>query len=194
MFDRLVILTRGSPVYSGKASDCLAWFGRLGFELPAFVNPAEFLVDIAAIDNRSPELEAASLERVEKLKVAWLDESRILYRSDGKIGSEIVPKTMSLTRSAHVKHSPFIRQTRVLTARTFLTTWRDPIGMSGSLFEAVAVGIMTGWVFFGLSTTQSGIRSREGALYNAAALQGYLILIFETYRVSLPDVSRFYFR
>src|SRR6195952_5038537 len=63
MFDGLVILTRGSPVYSGTAADCLPWFRGLGMELPAFVNPAEFLIDIAAIDNRSPELEAESSER-----------------------------------------------------------------------------------------------------------------------------------
>jgi ABC-type multidrug transport system ATPase subunit len=43
MFDRLVILTRGSPVFSGRADDCIPWFGKIGMELPPFVNPAEFL-------------------------------------------------------------------------------------------------------------------------------------------------------
>jgi len=49
---------------------------------------------------------------------------------------------------------------------------------------------MSGWVFFQLGRDQSGIRSREGALYNAAALQGYLILMFETYRLSI-DIQLF---
>jgi len=52
------------------------------------------------------------------------------------------------------------------------------------------MGVISGWVFFNLGRDQSGIRSREGSLYNAAALQGYLILIFETYRLSV-DIELF---
>ena len=194
MFDRLVILTRGSPVYAGKAEDCIPWFGKIGMELPPFVNPAEFLIDIAAIDNRSPELESVSLERVERLKSAWIEESNKLYNSLSQKGKTVPERTAmhSFNRktSKLPLHSPFIRQTRVLTSRALLTTWRDPMGMTGSLIEAVAMGIMAGWVFLQLGRDQSGIRSREGALYNAAALQGYLILMFETYRLSI-DIQLF---
>lgn len=189
MFDRLVILTRGSPVFSGKTDECIPWFKNIGMELPPFVNPAEFLIDIAAIDNRSPELETASSERVERLKLAWAEESEKIYDSLSEKGLTI-PASRVNTRPKSQKHSPFIRQTRVLTARTFLTTFRDPMGMTGSLIEAIAMGIITGWVFLNLSRDQSGIRSREGALYNAAALQGYLILIFETYRLTI-DIQIF---
>ncbi|MAD86793.1 MAG: hypothetical protein CL912_27865 [Deltaproteobacteria bacterium] len=188
MFDGLVILTRGSPVFAGRADDCIPWFKKVGMELPPFVNPAEFLIDIAAIDNRSPELEAASSERVEKLKAAWLDESQLRYASDGEKEVSAIQPTSA--RNSHMARSPFIRQTRVLTSRTFLTTYRDPMGMAGSLSEAILMGILTGWVFFALSRDQSGIRSRQGALYNAAALQGYLILMFETYRLTV-DVQVF---
>lgn len=206
MFDGLVILTRGSPVYYGPADECVGWFGKLGMDLPAFVNPAEFLIDVAAIDNRSPELELASSERVERLKLAWAHESARRYESTSEkrtlTNSESTSKTGTLQSAGSTAekdttimpsislHSPFIRQTRVLTHRTLLTTWRDPMGMSGSWLEAAMLGILTGWVFYDLQRTQSGIRSREGALYNAAALQGYLILMFETYRLSI-DIQLF---
>jgi ABC-type multidrug transport system ATPase subunit len=191
MFDRLVILTRGSPVYSGRADDSIPWFKNSGMDLPPFVNPAEFLIDIAAIDNRSPDLEAASSERVERLKLAWANESDRLYDiSDERKGlSSSKPATAVATSTAPI-HSPFLRQTRVLTSRAFVTTYRDPMGMAGSLAEAVLVGILTGWVFFGLSKDESGIRSRQGAIYNAAGLQGYLILMFETYRLTI-DIQVF---
>ncbi|KAE8444650.1 hypothetical protein EG329_014398 [Mollisiaceae sp. DMI_Dod_QoI] len=189
MFDGLVILTRGSPVYAGKADDCISWFKSIGMELPPFVNPAEFLIDIAAIDNRTPQLEATSTARVERLKTAWVPESDRLYSSLIEKAHSSDRATPTSTSLASVR-SPFIRQTRVLTARTFKTTYRDPMGMAGSLSEAVLMGVLTGWVFFGLKRDQSGIRSREGALYNAAALQGYLILMFETYRLSI-DIQLF---
>lgn len=194
MFDRLVIMTRGSPVYSGTSEDCLPWFKSIGMQLPAFVNPAEFLIDIAAIDNRSPELEAVSSERVDRLKTAWEQRSHDIYNSSGEKRSEAPEQPGALKQTAtstvsHI-HSPFVRQVRVLTARTFLTTYRDPMGMVGSIGEAILMGIITGWVFLSLSKSQSGIRSREGALYTASALQGYLILIFETYRLSI-DIQLF---
>ncbi|TVY82267.1 putative ABC transporter ATP-binding protein/permease [Lachnellula suecica] len=187
MFDGLVILTRGSPVFSGKAVDCIPWFKNIGMELPPFVNPAEFVIDIAAVDNRSPELETVSSERVERLKNAWAAESDKVYNSPIEkptSGAEIMQAPTTKSRS------PFIRQTRVLTYRTLKTTWRDPMGMTGALIEAVAMGVMTGWIFFSLGRDQSGIRSREGALYTAAALQGYLILLYETYRLTI-DIQLF---
>jgi ABC-type multidrug transport system ATPase subunit len=142
LIDRLVILTRGSPVYSGAAEKCIPWFQKNGMELPPFVNPAEFLIDIAAIDNRSPELEAISVDRVEKLKLGWSEESDRLHNSYPK-KETILPQPaakdhLELSR----RHTPFIRQTRVLTARTFLTTYRDSLGMFGSLAEAVLVSLL----------------------------------------------------
>jgi len=136
MFDRLVILTRGSPVYSGKADACVPWFQKNGMELPPFVNPAEFLIDIAAVDNRTPELESVSVERVERLKTAWAGESERIYQAQEK---ELASSPVARKDHSRARHSPFIRQTRVLTARSFLTTYRDPLGMVGSLIEAVGV-------------------------------------------------------
>jgi hypothetical protein len=40
-------------------------------------------------------------------------------------------------------------------------------------------------MFYDLGRDQVGIRSRQGCLYVAASLQGYLVLIFETYRMTL---------
>ena len=187
MFDRLVVLTRGSPVYAGEVANCIPWFSNLGFELPAFVNPAEFMIDIAAIDNRSPELEVSSSARVEQLKAAWREEHDRLYHSDEKVDLEVV---RTAEKPKPRQNTPFIRQTKVLTSRAFVTTYRDPMAMAGSIAEAILMGVATGLVFLSLGEDQSGIRSRQGALYNAAAMQGYLILIFETYRLTV-DIQVF---
>ncbi|CAG8954999.1 hypothetical protein HYFRA_00008688 [Hymenoscyphus fraxineus] len=191
MFDGLVLLARGSPVYCGKASDCLSWFKQLDMELPEFVNPAEFLIDIAAVDNRTPELEASSTQRVERLKSAWQLESENIYSTPEKGRTSIQPSPNHIRSTSKApSHSPFLRQTRVLTSRTFLVTWRDPLGMTGSLLEAIGMGLITGWIFYNLPRDLSGIRSRQGALYNAVGLQGYLILMFEIYRLTV-DIPLF---
>ncbi|OCK83730.1 P-loop containing nucleoside triphosphate hydrolase protein [Lepidopterella palustris CBS 459.81] len=189
LFDIIVLLTRGCPAYSGPAVECLPYFARLGYELPPFVNPAEHLIDVVAVDTRSPELEAASSARVEWIKAAWREHSA----QGSPEGTSIQlsrSNAVSSPKSFTAYHSAVLRQTRVLTARTWTVTLRDPMGMFGSLIEAFSMGIVAGWIFYDLGSNLEGIRSREGALYTAAALQGYLILLYETYRLTV-DIELF---
>lgn len=188
LFDRLVLLSEGSPVYSGPLSECLPYFDDLGHGLPAFVNPAEHLVDLAAVDSRSTVLEATSSARVESMKQAWRDaESRILHDLDEKDQSFVDDLANVKTKS---QKSALMRQVKVLTGRTVKVTYRDPMGMAGSLLGATSMAIITGWIFLHLDGSLQGIRSKEGALYTAASFQGYLILLFETYRLTI-DIKLF---
>ena len=188
LFDRLVLLSGGTSVYSGPVKNSVPYFESLGFALPPFVNPAEFLVDLAALDIRSPDLEKDSSTRVEMLKLAWRTSTanRTLWDADEKSDPDLAPVKSRKAR----KHASLTPQIKVLTARTFKITYRDPMGMVGSLLEAFSMAILTGWIFLNLDGSLAGIRSREGALYTAAALQGYLILIFETYRLTI-DIELF---
>ncbi|KAF5023394.1 hypothetical protein F66182_4551 [Fusarium sp. NRRL 66182] len=186
LFDNLIVLTKGKPVYSGAIKDSVPWFGGLGFQLPPFVNPAEFIIDIAAVDNRTPELEEETTAKVERLKNAWNQESMKRYP----------PPDMSLDTSQRrrkkeaEKHAGFFRQLTVLTDRTLKVTYRDPLGMTACIMEAIFMGLVCGYLFYDLGRDQAGIRSRQGGLYTAAGLQGYLILIFETYRLTI-DIPAF---
>ncbi|KAH8904633.1 pleiotropic drug resistance protein [Coniochaeta sp. PMI_546] len=187
LFDGLVVLAKGSPVYSGSVRECLPWFADVGFELPSFVNPAEFVIDVAAVDNRTPELEEESAARVRRLKEAWAMEAEKVFGP----AEQVVEG--GRTRRSHgvIKTTtPFLRQLRVLTDRSFKVTYRDPMGMAAALMEAILMGLVNGYIFYNLSRDQAGIRSREGALYTAAALQGYLFLVFEVYRLTI-DIPTF---
>jgi hypothetical protein len=50
-------------------------FKDLGHKIPRFVNPAEFLVDLAAIDSRSQEAEQISISRIRILREAWKQQA-----------------------------------------------------------------------------------------------------------------------
>lgn len=187
LFDNLIILSRGSPVYSGPMKECLPWFQSLGFELPPFVNPAEFLIDVAAVDNRTPEVEEESTARVERLKASWNEESSKRWVQTEKVVTEL---TRKMKRPEVGKHATFTRQLHVLTDRTYRTTYRDPMGMVAAILQSIVMGLCTGYIFFNLSRDQAGIRSREGLLYTASSLQTYLFLVFEVYRLTI-DLATF---
>ncbi|KAI1505179.1 ABC transporter [Biscogniauxia marginata] len=188
LFDNLVILSRGSPVYSGPMKQCVPWFSKMGFELPPFVNPAEFFIDHAAIDNRTPELEEESTARVERLRAAWSEESNKIFALTSS--EKAIAEGADEKRPNKEQHAGFFRQLRVMTDRTLKVTYRDPMGMVGSILESILMAIITGYVFYDLPRDLSGIRSREGALYISVGLQGYLFLTFEIYRLTM-DIPTF---
>lgn len=189
LFDNVILLTRGSPAYTGNAKDCLGYFADLGHGMPPFTNPAEHLIDVVSVDNRSEEAEADAQARVEHIKAAWRQHCDKTF-SKKAVYDFTTASVNFQSASLTSRHSSMVQQVQVLTARTWVVTIRDPMGMFGSLLEAISMAVITGWIFLQVDGSLSGIRSRQGALYNAAALQGYLILLFETYRLT-DDVQLF---
>ena len=190
LFDNVAVLSRGSPVFIGSRDRCVPWLEGMGLKMGEFVNPAEWVVDCAAIDTRTRQMEEKTSARVTRLKDAWCRETERLFRPPviTNITERRPSPTMTKLKETMKKstyHAPFAQQLRVLTSRTVKVTYRDPMGMAASILEAVLMGILCGYVFYDLPRSLSGIRSRQGAIYTAAALQGYLFLIFEVYRLTV---------
>jgi hypothetical protein len=144
------------------------------------------------VDNRSAEAEEVAQIRVGRIKKAWRDHvsvSSIAPVPDAGQNQDLTAASKKKATS-RLKSTSMLQQTTVLTARTWVFTIRDPMGMFGSLVEAIAMGIITGWIFLQVDGSLSGIRSRQGALYTAAVLQSYLILLYETYRLT-TDIQLF---
>ncbi|KAL1206196.1 ABC transporter G family member 21 [Cardamine amara subsp. amara] len=48
MFDKVLVLSEGSPIYSGDSGRVIEYFGSIGFQPgSSFVNPADFVLDLA---------------------------------------------------------------------------------------------------------------------------------------------------
>lgn len=148
--------------------------------MPLFFNPFDFVIDLAAVDLRSVELERSSLIRVQQLQETWRAKTAgaatpelDLQPSDAFDGKSVAHSGNRLNELRH--------EILVHIRRTFVVTCRDRLGLLASIVESLSMGIMSGWIFYQLGNDLAGIRSREGAMYSACALQGYLILLFETY-------------
>ncbi|KAN0116941.1 ABC efflux transporter [Hyaloscypha variabilis] len=182
LLDRVVLLSKGGTLYSGPANGAVSHFKDVGHDIPPFVNPAEFLVDLAAIDGRSAEAEQSSLARLELLKSAWKAKEISDLPSEYKIPTSLL--------EPHQGHAVrFRRQLMVTTGRNIKTTLRDPMGMAGCIMQSIIMALVYGWVFFKLGTDEAGIRSREGAIY-VALYQSYLMLMLDVYRLTV-DIRLF---
>jgi ABC-2 type transporter len=154
-------------------------FQSCGYELPAFMNPAEFLVDLTTIDARSEEAEQASYTRVQQLRKVWQQRSRL------EPGSFFTPPVQSIGDGNQHRRVGFRQQFYVLVKRDIQVTVRDSMGIVGSIFGAIVMSIIVGLIYFRLGNDLTGIRSREGALYIVSCLQNYIILMFEIYRLTI---------
>lgn len=47
MFDKLLLISEGKPIFYGKARDSMKYFSSIGFVPQLAMNPAEFLLDLA---------------------------------------------------------------------------------------------------------------------------------------------------
>ncbi|KIK54551.1 hypothetical protein GYMLUDRAFT_902223 [Collybiopsis luxurians FD-317 M1] len=189
LFDRITLLSQGSAVYSGPTNESVSWFESLvPGSFSEHLNPADYLIGVAAVDNRTAETELKTRTQLTGLVEAWLKESLVRFpaQPSDTSGREQVKQPVKVVHSAGVW-----RQIRTLTSRTIRTTIRNPMDLMASWMEAITMGLVCGLIFLNLPKTLAGIRSREAALYTASAMQGYLILLYDIYRLTGPSLSLF---
>jgi hypothetical protein len=129
------------------------------------------------------------MARVASLIEAWKVKQSRDYPDPLDIGDPKI-RIVANTGTSLQSILALLREVQVLTRRTWTVTCRDRLGLLASLIEALTMGVMCGLIFLRLGSDLAGIRSREGAMYTASALQGYLILLFETYRLTV-DIEVF---
>jgi ATP-binding cassette, subfamily G (WHITE), member 8 (sterolin 2) len=74
LFTKLLVLSKGSVVYSGLTTKCLPWFASLDLKPDVGVNPLDFLIDVSSVEMGDDEKRDASRARVERLITAWKDD------------------------------------------------------------------------------------------------------------------------
>jgi ABC-type multidrug transport system ATPase subunit len=142
LFDNVILLSRGSPAYAGSAKDCLPYFAKLGHQMPPFTNPAEYLIDVVSVDNRSPEAERVAQERVGRVIEAWRVHISNHFSEDD-LGTSANAAKKAEGKEPRANHTSLMQQTRVLTARTWTVTIRDPMGKQFSTCYFCMVTILT---------------------------------------------------
>lgn len=184
LFDRITLLSKGCALYSGSTGEVVGYFEALGHALPEHYNPADYLIDLSAVDYRSEEGEKMSTERVDSLIGSWREHegSHLITSTQTKEGAE------DYTEGKPNSRLPLWKQVDILTRRALKTTYRDPMGVMGTFFMALAMSITVGWVFYKLPESLMGFRSMQAVLYITCSMHAYLMLLLETYRLCQTDI------
>ncbi|KAJ5974729.1 hypothetical protein N7481_011939 [Penicillium waksmanii] len=188
LFDHIALLSRRSVLYSGLREVSTSYFRRCGYEMPSLVSPAEYLVDLAALDTRTSQCEHDSTARLEYLRSHWA--SKHPSHQSEKPPTYTTSALSGVSERNTSQPPTLMRELRVLTARNMKMFIRDPKALAGAWGGAMAMAVVNGWVFMNMDRSEEGIRSLEGSLWYATELYGYLIFLTALVEIKLFDHER----
>ncbi|OIV91097.1 hypothetical protein TanjilG_30319 [Lupinus angustifolius] len=169
-FDDIVLLTQGSLVYAGPASDePLAYFSKSGYHCPEHVNPAEFLADLISIDYSSADSVYSSKKRIDGLVESFSQRlSTVIYATPITIDDLSKSKKQITKRSVAKKKGSWWKQFRLLLKRAWMQASRDAPTNKVRARMSIASAIIFGSVFWRMGKSQTSIQDRMGLLQVAA--------------------------
>ncbi|KAK1274141.1 ABC transporter G family member 26 [Acorus gramineus] len=175
MFDKLLLIAEGHPLYHGKARDCLAYFSSLGFVAEIAMNPAEFLLDLATghvNDISVPEglggrQDAQEHERDVIKYLQWKYETELEPKEKEEI-HQSRKASRQLQMAVQVKKDwtlSWMEQFIILAKRTYRERWRDYFDVL-RLIQAIGVAVLLGLLWWkSKSATEAQLRDQVGLLF-----------------------------
>eukprot|EP00123_Amoebidium_parasiticum_P015471 comp22988_c0_seq1/m.36596 comp22988_c0_seq1/g.36596 ORF comp22988_c0_seq1/g.36596 comp22988_c0_seq1/m.36596 type:complete len:647 (-) comp22988_c0_seq1:242-2182(-) len=164
LFDKLLLLSKGTTVFYGPADKAIDFFAEAGFPCSQNNNPADHFLDVTTVDSREPELEEASKARNEKLIEAFRSSTynTLALKEAQDTGSRSVEDGKGVKKQWSVS---VFKQFVILWKRAFLNFTRDKQATMAVFFQTLFLAFITGFVFWQFGDDQNSIQNRTGALF-----------------------------
>ncbi|PPR83635.1 hypothetical protein GOBAR_AA37073 [Gossypium barbadense] len=181
MFDKLLLISEGYPIYSGKARECMEYFSSLRFIPEIAMNPAEFLLDLATgqvNDITLPEDLVASQGTADSdravIKYLQLKYKTHLEPKEKEENHRSTKAPQQLQLAIQVKKDWTItwwEQFMIIMKRTFRERRRDYFDKL-RLLQSLGVAVLLGLLWWKSSAaTEAQLRDQgAGELFGAAVL------------------------
>ncbi|XP_015972790.3 ABC transporter G family member 26-like [Arachis duranensis] len=175
MFDKLLLISEGYPVYYGKARDSMEYFSSLRFAPEIPMNPAEFLLDLATGqvndisvpqeilgDQESSEPSKAVIKYL-KLKYKEILDPKEKLENHGVVNT---PKHLQLAIQVKKEWTlSWLDQFIILYKRTFTARCKDYFDKL-RLIQALGIAIILGLLWWKSSTnTEAQLRDQIGLMF-----------------------------
>lgn len=188
LFDKLFLLAAGKTVYYGDRADCVAYFNSIGYPVPEYTNPADFVLNLTNVDFF--EDKDAAKRQIESLVGAFEKQEGNKRGDEKKEGNEREEekneekekeeknkeneKEEKKEESAIGFSNGFIYQTWTITKRSVLNNWRNPLMFWIRLVMYIAMALLVGSAWFNVELTQQFIYDRLSFLFFSVAFLGFM--------------------
>ena len=167
LFDKLLLLSQGRTAYNGPISEVRPYFESMGYPMPLYVNPAEFVIDLVNVDfHDAHRVGDAGLAG---LLTAWERTEKSTAVTSAEAYAPVDDETTS--RSDNGQHiTNLFKVTFVLIHRSFIKSSRDVLTYGVRVAMYLGLAIMMGTVWLRLGLTQENIQSFINAIVSRAGL------------------------
>ena len=141
LFDQLMLLSGGKTCYFGRRAGVQDYFDNISHPIPAYTNPAEFLLELVNVDFTKDK--DMSRSRLGFVHSAWAESSHAAQiKSQAQTGAEQKldsEKTSSLEHTATKRNLGLV--TLVLLHRSWIKSYRDVIayGIRIAMYTGLAI-------------------------------------------------------
>eukprot|EP00123_Amoebidium_parasiticum_P016521 comp23474_c1_seq1/m.39234 comp23474_c1_seq1/g.39234 ORF comp23474_c1_seq1/g.39234 comp23474_c1_seq1/m.39234 type:complete len:630 (-) comp23474_c1_seq1:172-2061(-) len=170
LFDKLLLLSRGEPVYYGPASEAIDWFSQLGYPCAEDDNPADHFLDVTTIDGRSAAMEQETKLRNQKMVEAFRDSK--YWKEADKEGAQ-AKMSPDMRPGRGLERLNALKQFTVLWKRAIKNFLRDRQAVSAEAGQTISLAFLIGGIFFGLNDDQNSILNRAGILFFICLILGF---------------------
>lgn len=189
LFDLVVLLAAGSPVYCGPARDMVAYFTALGHPCPRYCNPSDYYVDLISIDRRSKEKEAECLERARVLAAQFVEkvsgtEDFMWKPQDSNLAIERPSSSAPFSEDEAItisnkkdKLPGKLHQFAILIRRQMYNDYRDLVTLLVHGFEALLMSLLIGFLYYGAGPDKLSVQDTVSLLYMIGALTPFAVVL-----------------
>ena len=165
-FDRLLFLQKGGQtVYFGELGEngkaLIDYFEKYGaHNCPQQANPAEWMLQVVGA--------APGLRARQCYFEVWKNSSEYqdLQKELDYMETDLVKRPKIESPDLHKKYAaPFVRQYRIVLARSLQQLWRSPGYIYSKIFLVVSTSIFSGFSFFKAGTSLQGLQNQMFAVF-----------------------------
>jgi hypothetical protein len=177
LFDKLMLLSRGKVAYNGPVARLKEYFAGLGYNLPMYMNPAEFVIDLISTDFSQDD--AKSTQRLDNLHASWKNS-----QNAGELSTNIRKLKESISTSnstADINRKDRANPVLVpltLVHRSFIKSYRDVVAYGIRIAMYMGLAIMMGTVWLRLAPIQSNIQAFTNAIFFGGAFMSFMAVAY----------------
>lgn len=174
LFDKLLLLSRGRTVYNGPVSDVKEYFDSMGYKMPLYMNPAEFVIELVNTDfARNQEKATEQLDNIQGLWSKSENALTIVREIEGETSGSAETKWEDEHGSANKFMLPL-----TLIHRSFIKSYRDVVAYGIRIAMYMGLAIMMGTVWLRLGTGQENIESFINAIFFGGAFMSFMAVAY----------------
>lgn len=160
LFDRLLLLSDGRIAYNGATAGVQPYFASLGFDMPLYTNPAEYILDLVNTDFARDQVKAAS--QLNEIQTTWTKSANATNLANEML-AESMDGTQSFVGEGEVAANPLMVPF-TLVHRSFIKSYRDVVAYGIRIAMYMGLAILMGTVWLRLGTEQKNIQSFINAI------------------------------